>query len=80
MKLWLLKAHPDNERWGYDCYYGFVVRAVDEKAAREMVPVGDEGAGWRNFGNPWLDELLTSCVELTVHGKPEVVLSDFSAG
>jgi hypothetical protein len=90
MKLWLL--HPlenlpkhDNpwEPW-YDKVFGFVVRAKDEAAARELAH-GQAGRENKNtFLNertsnttaPWKEAKYSTCVELRPRGPAEVVLSD----
>ncbi len=77
MKLWLLR--PQNERddrWDWDCAYGFVVRAATEDHARRYAAgqAGDEGE------DTWMSQAVTTCEELTQDGDPGVVLQDFNAG
>lgn len=93
MKLWLLRpASYDSEprpgyNWGkgtpwhnyWDCYFGHVVRAETEAEARQMVPTGDEEGYLSDKVNPWLDEHSATCVEITVSGVAEVIISDFHA-
>lgn len=77
MKLWLLKpATRGDERWGYDCAYGFVVRAETELDARELAAEehGDEGV------KSWIRPEDTTCEELLPEGSAQVVLRDFHAG
>jgi hypothetical protein len=76
MKLYLLR--PVNDQAGawdpwYDKAFGFVVRAVNEPAARALAceEYGDEGEA------VWLDPSQTTCEELTADGPQEIVLRDF---
>jgi hypothetical protein len=89
MKLWELYPKADAPGyWGYDCYHGAVIRAKTEKDAREMMPTADEApyhwdlkAGEKIVDdNPWLDPQRTACVQLTVAGEAEVIITDFHAG
>jgi hypothetical protein len=81
MKLWLLEPKDDlpfySNPWDpwYDKAFGFVVRAADEKDAREIAAgfSGDEGSG------PWLNAALTSCAEVLPDGDPGVILRDFAS-
>lgn len=95
MKLWILRPIDDEVNrpgttypvWSWDCSYGYVVRAEDERGAREMIAnsnalcaddwrfsPGDEGAA------SWLNPELTSCDELTADGAPAILMRDFLAG
>lgn len=81
MKLWILR--PINSEAGpwspwYDKAFGFVVRAESEAAARTLADPngGDENRGGRNV---WLDQSLSTCVELTSDGAAGVVMQDFAA-
>jgi hypothetical protein len=87
MTLWHLQPIPTRtgapdpwNRW-YDTTSGFVIRAESEQEARAMTE-GDAGCELENNNgkNPWLDPSLTSCVELTLDGKPTVVSYSFNAG
>lgn len=95
MKLWILKPIDQNayaevrghnrKVWSWDCAYGFVVRAEDERSAREFVARSRERDDWENTTGDegpevWRDVTLTSCVELTGEGEPEIILRDFVAG
>lgn len=73
MKLWKLARLGDVD---YDVNDGFVIRAESELAAREMASRtrGEEGPG------TWLAAKLSSCVEVTPEGDPEIILTDFNAG
>jgi hypothetical protein len=79
MKLWLLEPIDDlpwySDPWEpwYDKAFGFVVRAADEKDAREMAAgfSGDEGSG------PWLNAALTRCAELLPDGDSGVIMRHF---
>ena len=93
MKLFLLKPQqnlPEGDNpwkpW-YDKAFGFVVRADNEQAARQLVvdhataldywqddfKVGREGK------NVWLDKKYTSCTEIPANGKQEIIMRDFHA-
>jgi hypothetical protein len=81
MKLWLLRPSeefPEGtkspwEPWK-DTVVGFVVRAEMEEDARGLA---DAEAGDEGNDDPWLDEQLSTCVELTADGPAEVVIQDF---
>jgi hypothetical protein len=94
MKLWLLRPIPHEEDanhdddtdcprecpWNpwYDKTYGAVVRAETAGDARRFVPVGDWEFTDSKGVNPWLDEALSWCTELTAAGEEgEVVIRDF---
>lgn len=86
MKLWILRPveNLDNEnnpwRYGkYDAYYGFVMRAETEEIARQLA--ADVACAENNrFGNPWINNMYTTCYELTSDGAVGIVLSDYNAG
>jgi len=75
MKLWVLnnidEGHPI-----YNSYEGFVIRAQTEKAARQLAALvaSDEGP------DAWFNEKKSTCVQLKVGGKEDIILSDFHAG
>ena len=63
----------------YDCVFGFVIAARDEKSARKMAGVncGDEGE------NVWLHYSKSSCKQLAPSSTkpyPTIVCRDFNAG
>ena len=63
----------------YDCVFGFVIAAHDEKSARKMAGVecGDEGM----FA--WTDDTKSSCKQLAPSSTkpyPTIVCRDFNAG
>lgn len=85
MKLWLLKPLVDGAfalelvRFPYDLYEGFVIRAETEDEARALAhqqTLGNEG----EISGVWLDRTQTDCIELTPHGDPCVILSDYHYG
>lgn len=93
MKLWILRPIDDEINrpgtdypiWGWDCAYGFVVRAESELAARQAIADAHEKDNWRFMAGDegeaaWLDAQLTSCVELTTEGEPAILMRDFLAG
>ena len=89
MKLWILSPvnnlpEDDNpwEPW-YDKVFSFVVRAKNEREARQFAnnSAGDENWGFVNFKppgaiKPWLDPKYTVCVELTGKGEAGVIIFD----
>jgi len=89
MNLWLLRPRSDlpqdNDPW-YPWFYpkpnnkifGFVVRAEDERAARELA---NRNAKNENCGKavnrtmtPWLESEFSTCVNLTPDGPAEVII------
>lgn len=64
---------------GWDCNHGFVIRAKDELAARELAQnqISDEKDESKEF---WLDSNFSSCEEIKINGDPEIILNDFNAG
>lgn len=93
MPLYLLRASKVQPWWyknqysndpedyianGYDCAFGFVVRASDPGAARFLV---SESKRWGDEGPAvWLDSNKTSCEEIAQEGEPEILIRDFLAG
>ena len=81
MKLYILKAKDINDikydPWNvpYDCYFGFVICAENEKQARSLANAraADEGKVWDN-------PKYVSCKELVPSNTPGIVMSDFNAG
>lgn len=95
MKLWILRPIDEDATamyrgysrkvWSWDCAYGFVVRAEDERSARELVATARDRDDWRcttgdESPEAWRDAALTSCDELTGEGGPEIIIRDFVAG
>lgn len=92
MKLYLLRPIHTNgddpwEPW-YDKAFGFVVRAKDEKAAREFAhaDAGDENRGEslrKKISDtiaPWREPKYSTCIELVPKGGEEgVIIKDFAA-
>jgi len=91
MKLWLLEAKlglpaGDNpwKPW-YDKAFGHVVRAATEEQARQIAHnnAGDENRGEycskeiSKTKQPWKDDKYSTCVEITVEGEEELILTDF---
>lgn len=72
MQLYLLKITPA----GWDCNDGFLIRAIDEAAARALAAeaASDEGP------QVWLDYTQCTCECLTPDGEPGILLTDFHAG
>lgn len=82
MKLWILKPITDWDPW-YDKAFGFIIRAETEMRAR-VIAGENAGAEFRDYPiheeiNPWLVSTITSCIELTVDGKEEMIIRDFAA-
>jgi len=74
MKLWLVSAideHPTWEPW-YDKLFGVVVRAGNERIARNLA-FKESGAEPQEA---WLDPHQTTCVELRPTGETGVILKD----
>jgi hypothetical protein len=71
---------PDFKRWYYDSQHAIVVRAKNEKEARELA--NQDAGDVTRFGKSdiWLDPTRVVCVVLTHAGKPGVVIVDFRAG
>jgi len=78
MKLWILRPIEGEGDWSdeYDVARSFVVRARSEKDARKLVQpfAGDEGS------RVWTHPKKSTCTELKVTGKKEVIIRDFHAG
>ena len=68
MKLWLLKRNDAS----WDESHGYVVRAVDEEAARRLA--SDECTDYDDGIREFLDSLFSTCTEVTQDGPPEVIL------
>ena len=84
MKLWLLKAREDligdNNPWDpwYDKAYGFVIRAFNERRARQLADGnGSDENGAIKGVKPWLDAKYSTCEELLPDGEPGELLRDF---
>jgi hypothetical protein len=100
VKLWHLYPNPKRptankheDPWepAYDKAFDFVVRAMDEQSARELVVnaredyvgnllplTGDED--FQRETSVWLDPALTVCEELMTEGKPGVIVSNRTGG
>lgn len=93
MRLYILRPKDglpeDDNPWKpwYDKCFGFIVRANNEKEAREFADAdaGDENRGEfggrkrANTNNPWLDEKYSSCDELSAGGGAGIVMKDFAS-
>ncbi len=73
MKLWIIKRF---ETHGYDEIFGFVIRAEDETAARQLA------ANAKAFESPsvWLESKYSSCEELLSEGDESVIMRDANWG
>lgn len=87
--LWRLQPKnnlkKDDNPWDpwFDKCFGFVIRAKDEKSAREYA---DANAGEENRGgflgkraitrHPWLDTDYTTCTQLIAEGKEGIIIED----
>lgn len=78
MKLWLLESFPTHPAWDLPQVKvnGFVIRATDEAAARQIAH--DNGLGETAYTGqaPWLDATASTCKEVLVDGEAGVILSD----
>lgn len=72
MKLWVIKRRGETP---YDEYAGFVVRAPNEKSAREIARTFNGGVQ-----GDWGTQESWTCKELTNDGDEEIILTDFRAG
>ena len=92
MKVFILRPKNelpvnDNpwEPW-YDKIFGFIIRADNEKEAREIANenAGDENIGeflskkTANTNTPWLDEKYSTCVEISNEGGKGLIMQDFA--
>lgn len=81
MKLWKLDYIPGADNGcspGYDDTHSLIVRATTEQSARVLA-----AAPWelsRSGERRWLDDALTTCVELTAEGPAETVLRHYMYG
>lgn len=73
MKIWELCEAEGGKKFGYDEYHAFVVRAVDEAAARQI-------AATESHDGAWLDQELTFCAEVSADGDAGIILAHFRAG
>jgi len=89
MELWLLKPienHPKYKKiCGYNCNYGFVIRAKSESIARSIATKisEDENYDPQYFANKnevCKNSKMTSCVKLTSSGEEKLIITDFNAG
>jgi len=76
MKLYLLRRDIDKRDPIYDCFDGHVIRADSEAMARELAAcaAADEGR------DVWTDPTRSACDQISEHGAPGIVLSNFNAG
>src|SRR5947209_5842427 len=79
-RLWLLKpldaiVTACDSAWcsPADCCWAFVIRAESEGAARQLAQAAGQGEVRPDL-RTWLDPRLTSCVELSGDGAPEIIL------
>lgn len=81
MRLWLLRREPAPPNTLYDAWYGFVVRAETEEAARAIAHKQAHSMGY-TFADEtvWSDPAKSTCRELTTDGPAEVILEDFASG
>lgn len=80
--------HGDNpwEPW-YDKAFGYVIRAETEDEAREIAHnnAGDENrmellvVKISKTNYPWKDKRYSTCIELSVNGESELIMTDFYA-
>lgn len=72
--LWkLARLTEANHRW--DRHEGFVIRARNEKYARNLANLEAP-----KEDNIWLDPKSTTCEPIYPQGPSEVILADFHAG
>jgi hypothetical protein len=79
MKLWLLEPNsnlkPEADPWmpWFDKIHRFVIRARDEKSAREIASEHSRD----EQREVWLDPFFSSCTELKPKGDVGIVCQDF---
>lgn len=84
MKLYKLRPieglDTKNDPWEpwYDCTFGFVIRAENEQAAREIAngDMGSESYRSDSEPNPWLNPRYSTCTELEMEGEPQIIMED----
>lgn len=59
----------------YDKCFGFIIRAKTKPEARKIASenAGDEGK------NAWLDGKYSTCEELKIEGKADLIMKDFAS-
>ena len=78
MKLWLIERIKDPfSEW--DIYTGFVVRAEDEQAARQLA-LEERSESWIGNKGEWLSAEFATCTEIALAGDAEVILYNFKRG
>jgi hypothetical protein len=84
MKLFLLQRTAKGKAISpqYDVNVGFVVRAHTAQHARELANDPEFGGDEKRNGDPnfWLDSEFSTCEQLKLSGKAEVILREFNAG
>ncbi len=73
MKLYLLNRIGVVD---WDENVGFVIRANNEAQARFFASETSGG----EIKSTWINDKLSSCIELALEGEQGVVLTDFNAG
>ena len=75
--FWLLQANDHQPAWDrpWDKMHGAVVRALNEKVAREIVASAAMDESTLGLGNPWLDHLQTSCTRLHDYDSEMLILA-----
>ena len=76
IKLYILNAVKEIP---YDSYDSFVVRAPNERKARDYAHDARSNESYQ-YNNFWLDSEYSSCEVLTVAGEPGVIASSYNAG
>lgn len=81
MKIYKLEVIRSANRYHihftWDCNWGHIIYAENEKQARELAGNNCMGEGTK----VWLDSNITSCEELIPTGNnPKIILTDFRAG
>lgn len=77
MKLWLLRAKQDWDPW-YDTMMRIVVAAATAADARQLANANGADEMRGENADPWLDDDLTTCEELTDQSEARVILRDVS--
>jgi len=81
MKVWILKPKNDldfyDSPWSqwFNKIFTFVIRAEDEKSARELAN-RYSGKERTCIVKPWLDDKYSECIEVSTEGNSEILHFD----
>lgn len=77
MAFWLLRR-PET---GWQTYRAMLIRAPSVKEARKLAQDLETGDA-SSIGEPsdWMDPTFTTCMEIQVEGKTDIIIADFKEG